>query len=734
MKAPKISLDSAKLQQLLLQHVEKIVIGVVLLVVAYFVYAGATLPALDPNKTPDQLAQNATNVLNEINNPDHWKKIEPERIKNHPVQELVKQGQVANLSRPYDPSRPLKTPDYAKAMLRTDPRILPPKNAKAVVLHGPLAMIPKPGDTDEILNMELTAGPGGEGQIPRQPIVQPPRQPAGPPGPARGPGRQPPGEGRGPRTKQGRQPGLLEGQGEMEYQPPQMSYPGQLGQPGQPGDRSLPPEALVGFRASGEVIVKEAQAVVVMAAVPLEQQFEEFDKAFKDALDYDPIRDVPRYVTFRVERADVTADPNQDADAAKWEPLNTRAAAESTLSWGPSPREVVDFNSVDPLILTHRVPPFLQREIYEALVHPDIPLAKPAADPNAPAVPEATRPAAGDDEFGGLNPLSGQAGGQVGGEGGMVQPGMRMPGPYGPGPGPRMMQGYGEGQMQGMSEATDVAAAKYRLIRFTDTTVQPKHKYRYRVRVVVEDPNNPCLTDLAQRMWDPGRTQPLRRPPIQSIAENVKNRREARDKDKYPFLLESEPSEPSEIVELPEVNHYFAGKITPGEGNPMKAGTPPILRTQPTVNLLTVAWDKDKAVDVPAEKDVHRGSILNFTKEVEVIHPAKLVIAPIGEHQFKTNSIVVDFAGGDEIPTVDPKGPVTDKVPEPSEILIFDGEGKLQLLDETADVEGFRRYLPPKAVVAAPPSNGTTIAPDDYPGGLLDGPARPIRPNRGGGK
>lgn len=730
MKAPKISLDSAKLQQLMLQHVEKIVLAVVLLVVAYFVYSGAILPGLDPSKTPDQLQAEANNVKIEINKDDHWKKIEKTRVKTYPVQDLVKVGHLPNLSRPYDPSRPLKTPDYAKAMLRTDPRILAPKNAIAIVLHGPLAMLPAPGETDQILKTELAGGGPGEGQVPRQPVVQPPR----PPGPAPGPNRQPPGEGRGPRNKQGRPgAGVLEGPGEFQ---PQMNFPGQPG--GQAGDRSLPPEAVVGFHSAGEVIAKEAQAVVVLAAVPLEQQYEEFDKAFKDALDYDPIRDIPRYATFRVERADVTADPNQDPDAATWQPLKTaNAAATETMKWGPSPSEVVDLNSIDPTVLTHRVPPFLQREIFQALVHPDIPLATAAGDPNAPAAVADPAKPQGDDEFGGQNPLAGQQGGaQAGlGEGGpRLPPGMRMPGPNGPGQ--RMMQGFsGEGQGPGMSGATEVATAKYRLIRFTDTTVVPKHKYRYRVKVVLEDPNNPCLTELAKNMWDPSRTAPLRKPPIQSITENVKKRRDAADaKERHPFLLVSDASEPTDVVELPEVNHYFAGQITPGKGNAVKPGTPTILTIQPTANLLTVAWDTKMAVDVPAEKEVLRGAILNFTREVEVIHPAKLLIVPIGEHTFKTNSIVVDFAGGNEMPTVDFKSPSTEKVMEPTEILIFDGEGKLQLLDEADDVEGFRRYLPPKVVVPEPSSAGTTIGPGDFPGGnLLDGPPRPIRP-KGGGK
>jgi hypothetical protein len=207
----------------------------------------------------------------------------------------------------------------------------------------------------------------------------------------------------------------------------------------------------------------------------------------------------------------------------------------------------------------------------------------------------------------------------------------------------------------------------------------------------------------------------------------------SKDPNSRPFLRESDPSEPSDIVELPEVDRYFAGKATPGNGNPLPVGTPPnvtytppILSTQPSANLLTVTFDKEKAVDVAGEKEVFRGSTLNFEKEVDVIHPAKLTIHSIGKHKFQNGSIVVDFVGGNDIPTLDARR--SDKVPKPCEILIFDGLGKLQLLDETDDVEGFQRYLPPKPEVR--PAPGSTLSPEtEFPGaGLLEG--APTRPNR----
>lgn len=734
MKAPKISIDSAKLQQMLMLHVEKIVLGVVLLAVAWFIYQGVSLPQLEESKTPDKLSSQAASMTTQIGDPSHWALIYPERepIVKHDVQGLVKQGQLANASTGYALPNPWKPADYPRAISRPDPRLYPPSNVKVVVLHGPLAMLPTRNDVDQILAASQAAVPAVVEGAPVRPV------PAQPP-------RQPPGEGRRPtRPKRG---GLLEGPGDgmgMEGMGPGMMG---MQQPGAPGARTLQPEAIVGYHAGGEIIAKEARAVVIMAAVPLEKQFEEYEKAFKEALDYDPVRDVPRYVLYVVERADVTADPAQDPAQAQWTQLSIGKALGEMNLWGPSPREVVEVSALDP-ILTNRVPPFMQREIYETLLHPDIPIAKMQTAEQLAGANAVVRP--GDAAAAGpvvedlTNPNAAPVVGpnsQPGGEGMRMMP--QGPGGY-PGMRPGGPGGYGEGMgMMAGAPGSEMAIAKYRLLRFTDTTIQPNKKYRYRVKLILEDPNNPYVGDAPPR-WDPSRNTPLRKPSIQSMSPAALARVRAADASKdastRPFLLYTDASEPSDIVELPPINRYFAGKATAGNGNPLALGsppnvtwTPPVLSTQPTTNLLTVGFDSAMAVDVPAEKEVYRGSTLNFEKEIEVIHPSLLSIHPIGKYTFKNGSLVIDFVGGSDIPNVDTKR--SDKVQEPSEVLIFDGEGNLQLLDETDDVEGYRRYLPPE--VEEPKTNAAAPgAEQQFPGGILEGGGpggpRPPRRSKGG--
>jgi hypothetical protein len=735
MKAPKISFDSAKLQQMLMLHVEKIVLCLVLVAVAWFIYQGVSLPSLEESKSPNKLSAEAARMTTQIGDPSHWALLLPDRktIVEHDVPGLVKQGQLANAAPPYGLPQPWLPPNFPKAIARPDPRLFAPLNVKVVILHGPMAMLPTRNDVDPLLAAAQAAVPGVEGAQ-----VRPnPQQPIRPPG-AEGKRPAPP-----PRGKRG---GLLEGPGMgMEGMGPGPMMAMQPG--GTPGARALPPEAIVGYHAGGDTIPKEARAVVVMAAVPLEKQFEEYEKAFKEALDFDPVRDVPRYVLYVVERADVTADPAQDPAAAQWAALSIgRALGEMNL-WGPSPREVVEVTAIDP-ILTNRVPPFMQREIYEALLHPDIPIAQTQTAEQLAAAGQMVRP--GDAAAAGpaikeedlTNPNAAPVvGANAGGPGGEGMRMMQQPGGY-----PAMRPsgpGFGEGMM-GMagSPGSQMAIAKYRLLRFTDTTIQPNKKYRYRVKLILEDPNNPF--DGPAPRWDPTRSAPLRKPSIQSMSNAALTRvrnadaTKAKDPNARPFLLYTDASEPSDIVELPPVNRYFAGKATAGNGNPLAMGTPPnvtftppVMSTQPSTNLLTVGFDPAMAVDVPAEKEVFRGSTLNFEKEVEVIHPSLLSIIPIGKYTFRNNSIVIDFVGGSDIPNVDTRR--SDKVQEPSEVLIFDGEGNLQLLDETDDIEGFRRYLPPK--VEEPKTPVVPGAEQQFPGGILEGggpgPRRPP-PRRGG--
>src|SRR5205823_417292 len=106
---------------------------------------------------------------------------------------------------------------------------------------------------------------------------------------------------------------------------------------------------------------------------------------------------------------DVTASP--DADPATiaedvWKAVSVVASLEDIKTWAGAPRDIMDPSYLLPLYprespshpppqgITQPLPPFVQRDLYDAMTHPDIPLA--AAAIVAPEMPGARRPKADD--------------------------------------------------------------------------------------------------------------------------------------------------------------------------------------------------------------------------------------------------------------------------------------------------------------------------------------------------
>jgi hypothetical protein len=266
--------------------------------------------------------------------------------------------------------------------------------------------------------------------------------------------------------------------------------------------------------------------------------------------------------------------------------------------------------------------------------------------------------------------------------------------------GPSM--GYGPAGMAGDGMGYDSGLApppKYKLIRFTDTTVEPGRKYRYRLKVLLHDPNHPAPSYVA--------------PSLSSLHQDVRER--IKKLDSSVFYVASEWSEPSPVAELPAPDQYFAGSVTQPAAHSLVPGKPLVpVTTHPTGKSLVVVWDGTKVVDVAAEVDVHRGSVFNFIKDVHVIHPVDHSIVEVAEFLFSTNAIVADLAGGEEIPKLDKQRSEPPLI-APGEILIIDGKGRLHVTNETDDIEGFRRFL-----VADPPEEPQPSTPEGDAGEFGD--------------
>jgi hypothetical protein len=308
---------------------------------------------------------------------------------------------------------------------------------------------------------------------------------------------------------------------------------------------------------------------------------------------------------------------------------------------------------------------------------------------------------------------SGMMGSGMGGPGGISMGGDAAGGYGGYG-------GYGEG-MGGMT----ISPPKYKLVRFTDTHVEPGKHYRYHMKVQLHDPNHPSVGFVP--------------PTLASLHQDVQDRikaldaadaKQPQDPTKLPyrtFWRESEEwSQPSEVVSLPPPSLFYAGTVKQPGGAELVPGKPKVPNTQPSVKVLTSVWDPVKVVDVPAEEpQAYRGSTLNFVKDAKVIHPLNHDVVEFKEYKFQTGGIIADLMGGEPIPKKD-RGSSAAALEAPGEILVFDAAGNLRVRNETDDIEEFRRALVPEPDLKTLP--GGAPGDDPYGAGSAEGGYGPTGP------
>jgi hypothetical protein len=780
MKKPKIKLDSAAIQSFFVHHVEKIVLVVVLGVMAWLVYAGYSLPGLETGKTPAGLKQVSTSTKSFIDDPNRWTNdVLPERqVEGNLVAQVGNSLEDTDPGKYFLPN-PLSLSDFPKLSPRLDPTLYPPMHIEVERVIGPLASYPTSMEELDPLYEAPPEESKPKKQPVRKPARAPRGGPGemypgaeggmpGDTGATAGRGR------RAARPKRG--DAAASGAATPDaYGAPGMMSPGPGGDMGMPGMMGgtmagmVNPESILGFQTTDQMtIARHTQAMVIKAVVPFEKQSEEFLNSLGSSLDYDPQRDQPFYLGFWVERAEIPADDLDIDPTPLFRGISVKGALAEQLgsetrpaSWAGVLTEVVDPTYLDP-VLTHPAPPFMQRDVWRLLTHADVPLASttPAGYspdgmfPGAPKegaekgdtpndlptmFPGATGTGDGYGADGGMPGMNrGSGGGMMpGGPGGMMPrgPGGMMPGGpggmmprgpafgpaggdggYGSGPGGYGAGGYGAGGYGDGYGGMALAPPKYKLIRFTDTNVEQGKHYRYRVKVLLHDPNHP--------------THGMVPPTLASLDPKVRDRIKALDvadaakpplANGMPFRtmwVESPWSDPSEVVSLPAPRQYFVGSVDQPAAVEIVEGKPKVPNTQPKAKVLASVWDPVKVVDVPAEVDAYRGSILNFVQDAKVIHPVTHEVVDLTKYNFQTNALVADLDGGEQIPPVDRKNdkPLT----APGEMLIFDAAGNLHVQDETEDVESFRRLLLPKPDPNAPQPGADGMMPGDT-GASADG-------------
>lgn len=359
--------------------------------------------------------------------------------------------------------------------------------------------------------------------------------------------------------------------------------------------------------------------VCLVGAIPYEKQFTEYQNTFRDARSHDPKLDYPRYALPEIERAEVAGDGLGD-----WEPLNIEAVIDDFGKWAANYPDVVDERFHDP-DLTEPLPPLVfANHDKEKVNHP---LTKVVEKKVEAATGTKTR----------VRPrnLTGTAnrartGGQYANAG--------------------MGAGMGMGQRMGMGTGMAARAAgplvEHRLFRFFDFAVDPGKTYRYRIKLVLKNPNAGV-------------------PP--RFLENYEYAKGAtRDADW------SQPSSPVTVI---AGNRLLAGSVTPGG------------RAEPTGKLLAKLFDATEAAEIRKIFDINRGSVLN-QREIEIGLPDSAEGTSTKRSatvDFETNAVVLDLFGGEKLAGVRSSNPREESPKVPGHILVLDNDGEIKALLQASD-------------------------------------------------
>lgn len=712
---------------ILLLHGEKIAIGVVAVVALWFIYRSFNLPRLGSDFQADRLQNEISQTSSAIKN-FTWDRAvtdNPDKVKK--AQTITAKGDMSVPIDAYVPSdakgSPIlafDVPVVAPLILRRDPLMLSAVDVRATGGSGLLAFVDEEIRKKQVLRLAEQEKEAQRKAIEKQKKDEKKAKEGGAPG----------GKRRG-----------AEGPGEGANEPIDPAHPKRhlvQGYGGRPGN------ALQG----GERIERAYWACVV-AKVPIREQLKLYQDALEKARGADPTRDFPSYIGFYVERAEVlpgkdlvwSAVPLYDGQrqsVALNKPLTmppTHAIAEKAfqklvaaagLFWaGGIPSDVVDSRYTE-FPLTLPLPPLVGREWGAEATHPDIPWG-PYTPPLETDTPQAAaenvqQPAANGGEFGPANPAQAQGpgvnpgfgagrgpgefagrgfGGSMGPEGGPgrmgpgMVPGAGRYGPGGPeGGGPGAFRG-GAGGGQAASQHTALQkGVDYYLLRFFDFSVEPGKKYKYHVKLVIQDPN----FGMDQKILDPA--------VLDRQAKEAQTAKAA-NKEK-PFFIVGKWSDPSPAVGIP-----MAGNVRLAE---TKIPPPEKVNDEPVVKLLVEAFDvDDNGVPIQGSKkmDFRRGYVANTIGDANYQpDPTMADIQP--NFKFFTGMTLLDVDGGAKLGK---------DMTYPARILLMGPAGELYIRNDIDD----KPYVDSYHKIFEENTDKRSLGPEGPPGSA--GSRRP--PSRG---
>jgi hypothetical protein len=426
-------------------------------------------------------------------------------------------------------------------------------------------------------------------------------------------------------------------------------------------------------RAGGSEGKQGMRYVVLTAPVPIEQQIKAYNDAFDGAAFYNPQTDsTPQYKGFYVERAEVL--PSGQSQELKWEQIavSIDAVTDALAQWQQTLPEIVDpryiiggggatvrgprgggrsGESINALVFP--LGPLVGRAWGAEVAHePEIPLARRSQDDpreksQVPAVDPKKPHAGGFDRDDDTTET-------------------QKPAP------------------EVRTEEDTSGTVKYALLRFFDFKAKPGTDYRYRVRLVMHNPNYGVDPSF---LANPGDAR-------------VKN-------------LTAPWSEPSDVVVMPDDVSVLVRSVKPPRPNQPTA--------EPDANVTVMKWVEDTGVTAHQDFDKNlRGQVLNFGEHPIGPPPPKpppgsldrthrtAAGAKAPSVDYRTDSVLVDMAGDGQS----------------GDALLLDPSGLLVFHSDIDDNAAFKKWEDEEKKAVEQPQQGGGFRPKDRfpPGGgsLLD--------------
>ncbi|HTU24301.1 MAG TPA: hypothetical protein VMF30_02815, partial [Pirellulales bacterium] len=384
-----------------------------------------------------------------------------------------------------------------------------------------------------------------------------------------------------------------------------------------------------GVKLGKEFVPKGFYYIAVTGVVPVRKQIGIYEEAFRNGMGYNAGKDVPVYRFGKIERAETIA------GKTVWKEIDLGSVIKFVRDCAPEkPADVVDPDYVDRF--TMPLGPLLGEEWSPAVAgHPKIPPAgrfdQTKKQPEKTEAPPAVAESAENFSFDSPNPKA-------------AAPAKAAPAAAqaarGPAPAP---------------------VHEEKLFRFIDYTVEPGKRYRYRVKLVLENPN---LEVQDRYLKEPAAS--------------------------HTPTLETAWSQPTKSTLVPRGINIFAGPAVLKPSNSQRD-------RDPEVEVCVVSFDQKRGAEPVLKKNVQRGTLLNFPlKELLVLKPDRSGLVKWDKYDFRSNALVVDVQGGRKLSLREKT------LVEPVEILVLDADGRASVHDELDDADAFHARVAPLEEGEAP--------------------------------